>query len=322
MALIDKNNLDVRIIEPTEQELSVLNSLGDEFKIYSEMSEQDRAFLNTLILRKKPKKLLEIGVSKGGSSIVMLNAIKDIPDAHLYSIDINENCYCISDKKTGFAVDDFPELKKKWTLYTGGIAANFLDEIGGDIDLCLIDTVHSLPGEIFDVLMALPYLKKDAIIIFHDTNLQLRKDNLLIAQFVNNLLMSSISGTKLIPECRLNINGFGKFFNNIGAIQTDTSTFIKLYELFNILAVKWNYLPNNYIITTFKNFLKKFYNEYYVDYFEAIVERQRLYFIQAPQMPLRKKIFSVSEEKGKEYKHKVLRLCGVKIKMKVGQCVK
>lgn len=329
MALIDKNNLDVRIIEPTEQELSVLNSLGDEFKIYSEMSEQDRAFLNTLILRKKPKKLLEIGVSKGGSSIVMLNAIKDIPDAHLYSIDINENCYCISDKKTGFAVDDFPELKKKWTLYTGGIAANFLDEIGGDIDLCLIDTVHSLPGEIFDVLMALPYLKKDAIIIFHDTNLHLRQDRERHFQIVNNILISSINGTKLIPGFKNNISKYGKYFNNIGAIQADTSTFKNVYEIFNILTIKWRYMPEEFILSTFKNFLRKFYNGYYVDYFEAIIERQRLNFIkiktqevQQPKITLAQHIFSIKNEQGKKYKHKVLRLCGVKIKMKVGQCVK
>ena len=323
MSLIDKNKLDVIIIESTEQELSVLNALGDDFKKYSEMFDQDRAFLNSLILRKKPRKVLEIGVSKGGSSIVILNAIKDIPESHLYSIDIRENCYCMPEHKTGFAVEEFPELKKKWTLYTGGIAADFLDEIGDDIDLCLIDTVHALPGEIFDFLMVLPYLKSDAIIIFHDTNLHVRKDNQLNNQIVNNLLMSSISGKKLIPECELNINSFGKFFNNISAIQADASTFSNIYEIFNILTIKWNYFPNNYIITTFKNFLQKFYNEYYVKYFDAVIERQELYLgTPEEKIKLREKIFSIKNEMGKQYKHKVLRLCGVKIKMKVKECAK
>ena len=323
MPLIDKNKLDVIIIESTEQELSVLNALGDDFKKYSEMFDQDRAFLNSLILRKKPRKVLEIGVSKGGSSIVILNAIKDIPESHLYSIDIRENCYCMPEHKTGFAVEEFPELKKKWTLYTGGIAADFLDEIGDDIDLCLIDTVHALPGEIFDFLMVLPYLKSDAIIIFHDTNLHVRKDNQLNNQIVNNLLMSSISGKKLIPECVLNINWFGKFFNNIGAIQVDASTFSNIYEIFNILTIKWHYFPNNYIITTFKNFLQKFYNEYYVKYFDAVIERQELYLgTPEEKIKLREKIFSIKNEMGKQYKHKVLRLCGVKIKMKVKECAK
>lgn len=111
---------NVNIIKSTENEIAILERLGEEYKNYSEMSDQDRAFLNSLLLRKQPKKILEIGVAKGGSSLVILNAIKDSPDAHLYSCDYSENCYVISDKKTGFYVDEFPELKKKWTLYTGG----------------------------------------------------------------------------------------------------------------------------------------------------------------------------------------------------------
>ena len=329
MPLIDKNKLDVTIIESTEQELSVLNALGDDFKKYSEMTDHDRAFLNSLILRKKPKKVLEIGVSKGGSSIVILNAIKDIPESHLYSIDIRENCYCMPEHKTGFAVEAFPELKKKWTLYTGGIAADFLDEIGGDIDLCLIDTVHALPGEVFDFLMALPYLKSDAIIIFHDTNIHLRKDRERHFQIVNNILISSISGRKIIPGHKNIISAFGKYFNNIGAIQTDKSTFTNIYEIFNILTIKWTYMPDESILSPFKAFLKTFYNEYYVDYFEAVLESQQLNFIKQsvviqhkPKINLAQKIFSIKNEMGKQYKHKVLRLCGVKIKMKVKECAK
>ena len=40
-----------------------------------------------MVRKFKPKKLVEIGVSGGGTAALMLNAIKDIPDAKLYSID-------------------------------------------------------------------------------------------------------------------------------------------------------------------------------------------------------------------------------------------
>jgi hypothetical protein len=63
------------------------------------------------------------------------------------------------------------ELKQRWKLYTGGLSIKFMDEIGGDIDFCLIDTLHTIPGGILDFLMVFPYLKNDAIIIFHDINL-------------------------------------------------------------------------------------------------------------------------------------------------------
>lgn len=49
----------------------------------------DVAYLiNGLIRKHKPKNCLEIGVAKGGSSILILNAIKDLPDSRLVSIDL------------------------------------------------------------------------------------------------------------------------------------------------------------------------------------------------------------------------------------------
>ena len=46
-------------------------------------------FINRLIRKHKPKNCLEIGVARGGSSILILNAIKDLPDSRLVSIDLN-----------------------------------------------------------------------------------------------------------------------------------------------------------------------------------------------------------------------------------------
>ncbi len=266
----------LKIIESNEAELSIMNSLGEDYKNYSEMSNQDRAFLNTLLLRKQPKKVLELGVSMGGSSVMILNAIKNIQDSMLYSCDYNEKHYRIKDKNTGFYVDNFPELKNKWKLYCGGFALNYLDIIGADIDFCLIDTVHSNPGEILDVLMVLPYLKKDAIIVFHDTNLHLRTD-IESDQITNSLLMSVIKGEKLIPANKPYTSSYGPCFPNIGAIQVNDSTFDFIYEIFNILTIRWSYMPSDNDIEQFTNFLQKFYGENYVEYFRAVVERQRLY---------------------------------------------
>lgn len=168
------NKQKINIIESTQQEMITLEYLGKDYIKYSEMSDQDRVFLNTLVLRKQPKKILELGVCSGGSSLVILNAIKNTNDAYLYSIDYNTKHYRLKDKLTGFYVDNFPELKEKWTLKTGGLALEFMEEIGGDIDFCFIDTVHSNPGEILDFLMVLPYLKKNATVVFHDINLHTR----------------------------------------------------------------------------------------------------------------------------------------------------
>lgn len=262
---------DIKIVTSTQDELSILNRLGEEYKQFSEMNENDRAFLNSLLLKKQPKKILEVGVSKGGSSLVILNAIKDKSDAHLYSCDYLENCYCIPDKKVGFYVDNFPELKKKWTLYSGGLTLNFLDEIGADIDFCLIDTVHSNPGEILDFLMVLPYLSKQATVVFHDTNLHLLANDTV--SITNALLMSAIVGQKLIPANKLyTYCGFSDYINNIGAIEINEDTYKNIYNIFNLLALPWAYMPSDMDILQFLNFIKKFYDEYYVKYFEEIIK--------------------------------------------------
>ena len=265
-------------IKSNEEDIKVFEELDNAYKAYSEMSEQDRLFLSTLVTRYKPKKLLELGVSKGASSIIMLNAIKDIEGAALSSVDYNEWHYRIKDKKTGFYVDNYPELKKKWTLKTGGMALNFLEELSGGekFDFCFIDTVHSVPGEILDVLQVLPYLKQDAIVVLHDTNLQIGSVEISKKSraYVNNLLMSTIRGEKLIPYIKPYKSSYGYFFNNIGAVKLSGEKFV--YELFNLLAIKWSYIPEDKDLELLVDFWGRHYGKYYAKYFENVIKIQNL----------------------------------------------
>ncbi|MDR2427433.1 MAG: hypothetical protein LBD19_00585 [Endomicrobium sp.] len=81
------NISNIEFLIPTQNETQHLNTLNNAFTQISEMTQYEREYLNALILRNKPKKLLEIGVSAGCSSIVILNAIKDVQSSKLYSID-------------------------------------------------------------------------------------------------------------------------------------------------------------------------------------------------------------------------------------------
>ena len=65
----------------------------------SEMSYKQRALLNGIIRKSKPKKILEVGVSAGGSSAIILNAIKDMNNSFLYSIDYANMYYRNKSKK-------------------------------------------------------------------------------------------------------------------------------------------------------------------------------------------------------------------------------
>ena len=151
-------------------DLNILEKIEDKIQDLIELLPEERMFFHGLIRKIKPKKIIEIGVSRGGSSALILNAIKDIKDAKLFSIDYSINCYKDITKKTGYLVKEkFPELIDKWTLFTGGITSEFIENIGGGIDLAFIDTMHVTPGEMLDWLLVLPFLKNESIVVFHDT---------------------------------------------------------------------------------------------------------------------------------------------------------
>ena len=188
-------------IETTD--LNILKKIENEIKNYIELTPEEQKFMNGLIRNIKPKKIVEIGVSKGGSSALILNAIKDINGSKLYSIDKSSYCYREKNKKTGFIVEEkFPELLDKWSLYTGGITSEFIESIGGGIDLVFIDTVHVTPGEMLDWLMVLPFLKNEAIVVFHDAfflyyNKEVTKNKRHIS---NNQLLCYIRGDLILPQ--------------------------------------------------------------------------------------------------------------------------
>ena len=316
-------NFEPTLITSTEKEIKYLNELTNQhnYTQYSEMTDQDRNFLNSLILREKPKKIVEIGVSKGGSSGIILNAIKNLDDAHLYSVDLNKECYSLKGKLTGFLMDSFPDLKKKWTLLTGGTIYDYIDKIGDNVDLVLIDTVHANPGEILDALGIFPYLKKEAVIVFHDTNLQICPQR--GSEFTNNTLISAIYGEKIIPSPD-SFEGLRGYFNNIGAIRLNEESLKNIYNVFNLLALHWTYFPTLDQLNKIKHFIKKHYGEFYLRYFEnVILVQQNLYIekINARKQRKKQKRFSIfsqlkKDKKSTIFKYRIINIFGLKIKYK------
>ena len=73
------------------------------------MTFKERAFINGIIRKTKPKNIVEIGVSAGGSSCVILNAIKDLDDSRLFSFDYSTKWYKPTKdnitRNSGFLVD-------------------------------------------------------------------------------------------------------------------------------------------------------------------------------------------------------------------------
>lgn len=103
-------------------------------------------FINGLIRKIRPKNCLEIGVAEGGSSILILNALKDIKNSHLVSLDLNSSSCKNRFQKTGNRVKKyFPELADKWSLFTGDLPNKFLDKLNMKFDFVFIDSAHESP---------------------------------------------------------------------------------------------------------------------------------------------------------------------------------
>jgi predicted O-methyltransferase YrrM len=82
------------------------NKIVDEFwrtERKADLQVYEQRFLNSLLLQKKPKNVLEIGVATGGSSALILNALKTNDNsAKLYSVDYDTQYFGYRTKKTGF----------------------------------------------------------------------------------------------------------------------------------------------------------------------------------------------------------------------------
>lgn len=268
------------INKPEKFENEVLNQINDildikitKSKLTSEMTYLERYFLNGIVRQTKPKKILELGVSAGGSSAIILNAIKDFDNAKLYSVDYNTKLYYDNSKNTGFIIDEkFSNLKYKWSLYTGGTAAKFMEEIGGEIDLCLIDTMHVNPGEFLDFLIVLPYLKKNAILILHDIALHYNGNER--HSITNCILFSCLRGKKLSFN-----EGLWNSFANIGAVILDENIKDNILDYLYLLTLPFEYLPTDNDILECQKLFSKHYKQDLVDKFINIMLVNKKFFI-------------------------------------------
>lgn len=228
----------------------------------SEMTISESLFLKDLIIKKQPQKILELGVAAGASSTLVLDTIKDMQGTHLYSIDFSTEYYRDTKKMTGFVVPD--ELRDKWTLFTGGLAYRFIEKIGQDIDFCILDTVHSNPGELLDFLMIYPFLSNNCTVVIHDIT---RHTQAVGNPETCSILFNSINGKKLIPKTTEY-----KYLPNIGAVEFEKNSYDSIFSQFMLLGLNWHYLVSRVDLENLKAFFAKYYNNELVKIYEKAVE--------------------------------------------------
>lgn len=221
------------------------------------MSRNERYFINGMVRYLKPLKILEAGVESGGGTAIILNAIQSVEGAKLYSIDYREKSYHYPDKLTGWLVDEkFPHLKNndKWQIYRGGDVSCFLEVIGGDIDMLVLDTVHYHPWETLNFLCILPFMKqKESWVILHDITIFVNHNwrNALACRY---LFGHVVSDEKISPA-----SDKDKCPANIGAFKVSELTAKYIDNLFTSLFIPWKSKVSDKDFADMKKIIEKYY---------------------------------------------------------------
>lgn len=254
--------------EPRKQALSQITPVEKE----PEMSEFESAFVCGLIKEKKPKKILEIGVAAGGTTAIILQCVSMLDFAcEVISADLNEKFYRGDGRQTGFIAREFKEKTNcsvKHRFILGKVIAETIDEIGGDIDLVVLDTVHCLPGELLDFIAILPYLAPNAYVILHDV--AYHHYHVVKEGVATQVLLDTATGEKLVPM--RTGEGDSKVMPNIAAIKINSDTSKYIGDVFRALTLPWNYLPGDNELKAYKGHYKKFYDKSKIECFDVAVE--------------------------------------------------
>lgn len=261
-------------IDLYDKPIEILNEF--ENRGYAGMSDFELSFLCGALKKFKPKKIVEVGVAAGGTTSVILNCMKLLNyEFEMYSVDICEQCYLDVAKKTGFIAQELLKEKSiKNVLHQfmlGNTIAKKVEEIGKGIDFVILDTMHSLPGELLDFIALYPYLDAGAVIIFHDVGQsQLGIGHISGApyEYASLVTLSTMVGDKYLPVDEGRLGGF----SNIGAMKLNKYSQYSLENLFLGLFINWNYIPDKRSLDEYREVIAKKYDEKYYKMFEQAIE--------------------------------------------------
>ena len=253
------------LAELYEEPLAIKESLSEK---KTEMSELQSAMLCGLIKENRPLKIVEVGVAAGGTTAIILNCISMLGmDSEVYSVDVSEKYYRDASKKTGFLAEECKKNLQKEVKHNSyiGYLAEYLDEIGEGIDFLILDTMHSLPGEVLDFLAAFPYLKDGAVVVLHDIFLHQYLES--ANAHATRVLLSAVVGEKIVG--RGGDNPYN--FIELGAFKITQDTEKYIENIFSALQITWEYLPDAAMIKLYRDHLSRFYQDDLMEEFDMAV---------------------------------------------------
>lgn len=240
-----------------------------------EMTKFESAFLCGLLKKRRPHKILEVGVAGGGTTAIILQCLDMISQTEtceMYSVDLAKEYYRDTSKRTGFAAESIKKQIKPaihHTFLLGDVLPEYLEAIGKNIDFVILDTMHILPGELLDFLAVLPYLTADACVVLHDIAAShLWGDS---QTFATQLLLNTVTAEKII----IKDSDREYEYPNIGAflINPDTKKYVQ--DCFHALSLTWSYIPEDDHLLKYRACYEQHYDVSCLEIFDMITGMQK-----------------------------------------------
>jgi predicted O-methyltransferase YrrM len=263
---------------PENIDAEMFNAIPPKTYEFMEMDAPEKKFLFGLIRYFKPKNILEIGVSSGGGSGLILQAIKDIKESTLTSIDIGKQAYRYPDEPVGFVALRENANNPQWSLITGKDSSDVIESLDKKFDFAVIDTVHVHPIETLNFLSILPFLQDGSIVVLHDLSLYLFNSRGLATKF----LFNSVAAEKITVSSNDKEYISQLILPNIGAFQITSDTWKYIDGVFHSLTVPWGFMPDNDIIDSVSNIVRNHYDKTKLVLFDDAVKAN--YYLNAKKM--------------------------------------
>lgn len=240
---------------------------------FIEMSAGDIRFLEKMLRESRVEKALEVGVSAGGSSALLLSLLPRDAKTALYAVDYKHHYHRDRSRKAGFLVAErFPEFMPNYHLFAGGDVSGFIDKIGGDIDFALVDTSHTHPVETLNVLAILPFMKPGSWIVLHDIGIFLKP---FYNSFATKYIFDAWQGERIESEFKSESIDAA----NIGAIRVERLEENKR-QLLSILFNRWDKDVADKDIAQTRSIIETHYTEEDLKSFDRAVAYNRRYLAQ------------------------------------------
>lgn len=254
--------------EPTD-----LLRVNPDYTKYTHMLHNEHGFLSGIIRKQRPKKVLEVGVAEGGTTALIIESLEMAEcRCEMYSIDLAKS---YNGSKVGFMKDIVKNIQfVDHTLFTETFLKNKIEDIGGEIDLVILDTTHNIPGEILEFLTCLPFLSKDAIVVLHDVNVcnymatDSRKVIPSLRKICTKVLFTTVSGEKYFNYDNL---------ENIAAFKISDSTMENIDDVFFSLSHLWYFGFSEKDLNEYRNLFSKYYSSSSLKLWDLLIENQNDY---------------------------------------------